>query len=381
MGKKIIAIIGFTVFLIGMIVGQSKADLADGERTALEDLYNSTGGDSWDVNTNWMSGVSECDWHGITCDGDGYFVQRIELESNNLAGSLPASLANFTDLRVLDLSGNFITDPIPDLSSLDALWRIDLGQNNIGGNIPTHLSGVTLLQDLLLGDNELDGEITIPTASGELAALSTLYLSRNRLEGTIPTEIGGLESLKYLYLSGNKLEGPIPGNLDDDLADTLLGCNIRYNALYTPNNLAGDDLSDFFTDKGGDWESYQTVAPTNLDAGDATDESITLTWTTIAYEYDGDIGGYEVWYRPSGGSWELFETTSGTTVTSSTIDGLSPGTNYSFRVRTLTEQHDDNPNDVYSEYATTSGKTTGEEEDDEGCFINTTAIKIFNIFR
>lgn len=39
----------------------------------------------------WLSGVSECEWFGVTCSNDG-IVRSIELISNNLVGVLPHEL-------------------------------------------------------------------------------------------------------------------------------------------------------------------------------------------------------------------------------------------------------------------------------------------------
>lgn len=405
MDKKIVIISFLLLPIIIMTTGPARAQLVSGERAVLDEFYISTGGNNWIDHTDWDSGVSECLWNGITCNQDMDHIQEIRLPDNNLSGSIPPEIDNLSGLQWLDLSGNTplagstipsmsnlldlrhlnlrdcgLIGSIPDLSTSSFLNFLNLEDNSLGdpnvdNDIPNTLGSLDLLRSLLLSNNNLTG--TIPPDLESLDALLTLDLSQNRLEGEIPSELGGLDSLQYLYLYGNKLDGPIPGNLDDDLVDTLTYCDIRWNALYTSD----DDLSTFFTDRqaGGDWESYQTIAPTNLDAGDADDGSITLTWTAIAYT--GDNGGYEVWYRPSGGSWKLFETTSDKTVTTSTVTGLSSGTNYSFRVRTLTEQHTNNPdNDVYSQYATTSATTTGED-DEGGCFINTTTFKVFSIFK
>lgn len=39
----------------------------------------------------WLSGMSECDWYGVTCSSDG-IVRSVELISNNLVGVLPHEL-------------------------------------------------------------------------------------------------------------------------------------------------------------------------------------------------------------------------------------------------------------------------------------------------
>jgi len=68
--------------------------------------------------------------------------------------------------------------------------------------------------------------------------------------------------------------------------------DFRWNALYTSDS----DLETFLNSKqsGGDWESTQTIAPTNLATGTVTDTSVELSWTVIPYI--DDAGGYEIYH-------------------------------------------------------------------------------------
>ena len=283
------------------------ADVPAIEREALVALYNSTDGDNWTNNDGWkepplhtdgfaMPGT-ECSWYGVTCDGENH-VEVFSLNFNNLVGTIPASIENLANLKYLSLYGNQLTGPIP----------MELGN---------------------------------------LAYLETLNLDRNQLTGSIPTELGSLAKLGYLLLGSNQLTGSIPpvlgslANLEDDQSD------FRWNAVYT-DNVA---LRSFLNTKqsGGDWESTQTVAPANLAAGTPTETTVPLTWTPITYT--GDFGGYEVYYSTtSGGPYTLFETTDGKTEVSSTVTDLTSGTTYYFVLRTRTNSHANNQNDVYSEY-------------------------------
>jgi C1A family cysteine protease len=69
-------------------------------------------------------------------------------------------------------------------------------------------------------------------------------------------------------------------------------------------------------------------APTNLLATPGSSVSIYLYW------HDNSSGedGFEIWQQQAGGSWQL-STTVGQNVTLVEISGLSPGTNYCFKVR------------------------------------------------
>ena len=86
-----------------------------GERAALIDLYNSTNGATWSTKTNWNGAPgTECTWYGVICDAGETTVESISIDSNNLTGTLPSTLANLTNLRGLGLTRNYsLGGPIP----------------------------------------------------------------------------------------------------------------------------------------------------------------------------------------------------------------------------------------------------------------------------
>jgi hypothetical protein len=67
---------------------------------ALSAIYESTKGSGWTTKTNWQSSdVSACDWHGITCDDAHSTVTHLELEDNNLSGTLPTEIGLLTGIN------------------------------------------------------------------------------------------------------------------------------------------------------------------------------------------------------------------------------------------------------------------------------------------
>src|SRR4051794_39842129 len=66
----------------------------------LVDLYNSTDGPHWNGNANWLTKNPVSTWYGI----EGVLnssVTNINLDYNNLNGTLPSSIGNFTNLGTL----------------------------------------------------------------------------------------------------------------------------------------------------------------------------------------------------------------------------------------------------------------------------------------
>jgi hypothetical protein len=70
------------------------------QRWAMATFFFSTNGNNWDQSDNWLGEMNECSWfskrQNDVCDGDGN-VRRIELDDNNLGGTLPAELSLFSD--------------------------------------------------------------------------------------------------------------------------------------------------------------------------------------------------------------------------------------------------------------------------------------------
>jgi RHS repeat-associated protein len=170
------------------------------EYQALVDLYNSTGGNmgAWDTTTNWLQGTTAADfatWHGVTVEnGD---VVAIDLQENNLTGTVPATLGQLGSLQELYLKNNNIS-AVEGLSRLTQLNYLYLDKNELSSL--TGIDSLTSLTELGLGGNQFT---TVPNISG-LTYLVKLFLDNNQLN-SLPSYISGLTQLQVLYLNGNQL--------------------------------------------------------------------------------------------------------------------------------------------------------------------------------
>ena len=173
------------------------------ERGALIALYESTDGDNWKNNSNWLSSAPLYSWYGVITDGRGR-VTRLSLGDNGLTGTIPV-LSALTELEELNLRVNRLTGPIPELGALRKLKRLYLEYNDLTGPIP-ELSALTNLHHLYLGGNRLTGQVPNLDA---LTYLSELDLYDNKLAGPIP-DLSRPTGLIHLSLSANQLTGSIP---------------------------------------------------------------------------------------------------------------------------------------------------------------------------
>ena len=173
---------------------------------ALGRFYRATNGPDWTQNTNWLTDAPLEEWHGVTV---GLFGQLtiLNLNNNNLGGSIPM-----------------------DVGQLWTLGELNLGSNRISGEIPATIGKLEFLGKLNLSDNQLSGEI--PAELGRLKELEVLALDRNELTGELPAELGNLANLRELHLQENEsLSGPLPDSFTNLELQTL---NLDGTALCVP---------------------------------------------------------------------------------------------------------------------------------------------------
>ncbi len=386
------------------------------EREALIDLYEATDGENWINNEGWLGPPgTECDWHGVSCgcftEGACPAVYQIDLEQNNLRGYLPRSIRRFRQLQVLNLAINRLQGEVPgelgkllrlrelelgvnrftgeippELGRLTRLRYLSLGFNDLHGPLPAELAGLKSVQLLFLSDNRLSGEL--PHWVGEWTALSTLGLDRNELSGSIPAELFELKDLNELsltenhftgrlpanigkpelhivHLEGNRLSGPIPESVLD--LDFLSYINVSWNAFYPTS----PEVEQFFMDRGGllGWLQTQTLAPENLVVVATSSSTVRLTWEP-AFPGPGllnERGGYLVYMKAAASDrFRLIKTVPGKESSAASVNGLKPGSLYTFRVRTFSKPHAENENIVRSELSSSVAVTLPSAPSVEG---------------
>ncbi|MBA0725038.1 hypothetical protein Golax_021666 [Gossypium laxum] len=80
-------------------------------------------------------------------------LEVLSLRYTNFSGSIPASIANLSNLVELDLSHNNFNGSIPPFhrSGVPNLASLDLSWNHLSGSIPSSLFTLSTLQTLSLG--------------------------------------------------------------------------------------------------------------------------------------------------------------------------------------------------------------------------------------
>ncbi|MED6153167.1 hypothetical protein PIB30_098989, partial [Stylosanthes scabra] len=142
-----------------------------------------TNGDP-DALPSWNESLHFCEWEGVTCSRHHMRVSALQLQNQDLGGTLSPSLGNLTFLVELNLT--------------------DL---NLYGDIPREVVRLKRLQILSLMQNNIIGEI--PREVGRLKRLQVLELKKNNFHGEIPMELANCSSLKKIDLSSNNLTGEV----------------------------------------------------------------------------------------------------------------------------------------------------------------------------
>ncbi|NIT59984.1 MAG: hypothetical protein GWN00_28320, partial [Aliifodinibius sp.] len=240
------------------------ANSVEGDRRALMDLYEATGGTGWANDSGWGSGNPSGSWYGIEVNGNGRVV-RVDLRGNNLSGNLPETLGNLTKVQYFNVKqnrlsgelpwsgiGNMISlrhlllngrtvDPDPassahhpgkdlsgsysdertndftgqmgaevgNLSNLEQLELMGVNSEHTGltGAVPEEIGNLTNLEGLYLDFNSFS---SFPSTMGNLTNLYQFGMNNNGLEGTLPSWIGNWTKLRFLWFEDNNFTGSIP---------------------------------------------------------------------------------------------------------------------------------------------------------------------------
>lgn len=176
------------------------------ERDFLSRLYKNTCGRSWTSHKNWDTSATLDVWEGIVMTKTESVVNNVLVYTNRVKS---------LTLRNNYLHGNYsqgargdIPDDIEKLTCLEAL---SLHYNFLSDSLPSTLGNLRNLKVLHLEFNQIMGELP---HLDHMDSLEELYLNHNRIEGSID-ELTKLKKLKKCQIYHNKFSGKVPEVLAD----------------------------------------------------------------------------------------------------------------------------------------------------------------------
>ncbi|XP_062167593.1 receptor-like protein 6 [Alnus glutinosa] len=136
----------------------------------------------------------------------------LDVSSNYLSGLLPQCLGNLSDsLSVLNLHNNSFHGTIPEtFIEGNKLKMIDFSQNQLQGRLPRSLANCIMLEVLNLGHNQMND--TFPFWLGTLPELRVLILRSNGIYGAMenPNSNFDFSNIRIFDLSNNDIAGKLP---------------------------------------------------------------------------------------------------------------------------------------------------------------------------
>eukprot|EP00937_MAST-01D_sp_MAST-1D-sp2_P007692 g7692.t1 len=185
-------------------------------RAVLEDFYHCLKGEQWRNQKQWHTKYDIFTWEGLFWDHevDPPQLLGLDLSNNNLEGRLPDSLGRVKSLRYLVLDRNAIqgggdytqTHAIsPAIFRLPKLERLEMQHNELAGTLPPNMGDARMLTTLRLEHNYIEGPV--PRGVGMMPRLRFFGASNNALSGELPEALAQCRSLEALWLDHNNLSG------------------------------------------------------------------------------------------------------------------------------------------------------------------------------
>jgi len=229
---------------IAQVIGRK---CAEGDRRALNELFEETGGSGWVDTSGWLGDTVLDEWFGVDIDSLGR-VSALDLGENGLTGMLPETVGELSVLSSLDVAGNTLTGELPRSLMNLPLEVFRYGETQLcvphdpefqewlesvaqaEGNRPNctpeaQREALIAFYKATDGPNwsRNDNWMTnapisewIGVGVNRAGNVASLTLGYNGVRGTIPPEIGELSDLRVLSLNGNwGLTGPLPAELFD----------------------------------------------------------------------------------------------------------------------------------------------------------------------
>lgn len=154
----------------------------------------------------------------VKLPGTRYPINVI-FSNNDLVGTIPwnqlLELEDIQGISTIQLNGNELKGSIPNnIGEFINLWNLILSDNDLEGGIPESIGNLVELRDFRVNSNQLTGQIPSAVLDGSLSNIRNIWLQNNEFTGEVPNVIPGyLNQLSVLNLKNNKLRGILPSGL------------------------------------------------------------------------------------------------------------------------------------------------------------------------
>ncbi|GJX37545.1 leucine-rich repeat receptor-like protein kinase TDR [Tanacetum coccineum] len=141
---------------------------------------------------------------------NGPNLEYLNVSENSFNDVLPENIWTSRSLQIFSASNSKLRGEIPKFKGCKKIYKIELDGNELNGSIPWDIDQCVKLISLNLRHNSLLG--IIPWEISSIPTISEVDLSHNFLTGTIPSSFGSSRTLEGFNVSYNQLTGPVPSS-------------------------------------------------------------------------------------------------------------------------------------------------------------------------
>ncbi|KAK4594269.1 hypothetical protein RGQ29_018092 [Quercus rubra] len=136
-------------------------------------------------------------------------ISFFSVSRNNITGQISSSFCNLSSIGYLDLSYNHLSNMIPPCfrNFSDNLIDLDLQNNNLSGTLPMKFAKGCRLRSLKLNGNQFEG--SLPQSLVCCRKLEVLDFGNNKINSTFPRWLETLPELRVLILRSNYFHGAL----------------------------------------------------------------------------------------------------------------------------------------------------------------------------
>lgn len=169
-------------------------------------------------------------------------------ENPNLEqGEIPLTFAVLSELRELSLRNTNRAGPLPDFigDNLSKLYMLDLGSNSLTGSIPASYGKLSALDYLLLNNNPISGKL--PETLANMTSLYGVFLDGTDLVGDINVFC---QLPNFINLDGNQFVYADCGGTEAEIA-----CLCAFDCQCCEGGLEGGCSQPSLANLDGNWEN------------------------------------------------------------------------------------------------------------------------------
>ena len=151
-------------------------------------------------------------------------IAQFSMDRNQLTGTIPQFISNWTVLKGFYIARNCFTGSIPIqlVSGRNVLESLMLNNNFLTGELPTELSFATRLKSLAVDSNYLHGNPG-DAFSPKMTDLTQIDIGDNNFDSTLPEVLFRLPALQTLSATKNCFHGSLPESICESISLQSIG--------------------------------------------------------------------------------------------------------------------------------------------------------------